>query len=271
VSFDFGPIIDSRISPYTIGFVLIDGGNPAPLGSGTLVRCRSTQGILTCGHVLAELPQAGEFGAALFGLPQTRDQRMRIAGEATVAHAVNFYTAPGGKDGPDLAFIPIPPAQFSDLSASGSVLDLDLGKDKASSERPEGAEVLEAVAGVVGQLTAPASSDGSISTLTVEGLVCPGSVIAAPKVGQWDQLQFKPQPQSESVLPTNFRGTSGGGIWRVYLKKDAEGRYSPLETRLTGVAYWQDKIAGSLGIIGHGPISIYGHLLTEIYRRWPPK
>lgn len=169
-----------------------------------------------------------------------------------------------------MAFIPIPPAQFATLSASGSVLDLDLGKEKASSDKPEGAEVLEVVAGVVGQLTAPASSDGSKSTLTVEGLVCPGNVIATSKVGQWDQLQFKPRPHSDSALPTDFRGTSGGGFWRLYLKKGTDGAYSPLESRLTGVAYWQDEIAGSLGIIGHGPMSIYGHLLTEIYRRWPP-
>jgi hypothetical protein len=127
------------------------------------------------------------------------------------------------------------------------------------------------VAGVVGQLTAPATTVGSKSTLSVEGLVCPGSVIAAPTIGQWDQLQFKPQPQPDSVLPTNFRGISGGGIWRVYLKKDVDGQYSPIETRLTGVAYWQDDVADSLGVIGHGPMSIYCHLLAEIYRRWPPQ
>jgi hypothetical protein len=32
-----------------------------------------------------------------------------------------------------------------------------------------------------------------------------------------------------------------------------------------------DEVDGYLGIIGHGPMSIYGHLLTEIYRRWPPQ
>lgn len=271
MDFDFGPIIDSHISSYTVGFVLLDGGSPAPLGSGTLVRCRSIQGILTCGHVLAELPEVGDFGVAQFGLPQALDQRTRISGATTVAHAVEFYRPPGVKDGPDLAFIPIPPLQFGALSARGSVLDLDLGRQKASSDRPDGAEVLEAVAGVVGQLTSPASTVGGKSTLSVEGLVCPGNVINALNIGQWDQLQFKPQPQSQFALPTHFGGTSGGGIWRVYLKKDADDLYTPIETRLTGVAYWQDNVAGSLGIIGHGPISIYGHLLSEIYRRWPSK
>jgi hypothetical protein len=32
-----------------------------------------------------------------------------------------------------------------------------------------------------------------------------------------------------------------------------------------------DEVDGYLGIIGHGPMSIYGHLLTEIYRRLPPQ
>jgi hypothetical protein len=155
-------------------------------------------------------------------------------------------------------------------AARGSVLDLDLGKQKAAAGQPEGAEALEAVAGVIGQRTQPATNVGNRSTLSVEGLVCPGSVIDAPKIGQWDQLHFKPQPQSESKLPTNYQGTSGGGIWRIYLQTGSDGRYTPAETRLTGVAYWQDQVAGSLGIIGHGPISVYGHLLAEIYRRWPP-
>jgi len=106
--------------------------------------------------------------------------------------------------------------------------------------------------------------------LSVVGLVCPGRVVSAPSVGQWHHLHFKPQPQAESSLPTDFGGMSGGGMWRIYLEKAESGAYKPVETRLTGVAYWDD-IQGSLGIVGHGPISIYGHLLDEIYRRWPPK
>lgn len=270
MSFDFGLIIDANISSYTVGFLLIDGSIPRPLGSGTLVRCKSIQGILTCGHVLVELPTGGDFGIAQFGLPQGRDQRMRISGSTTVANAVNFYAPPLTKEGPDLAFIPIPSAEFANLKAKGSVLDLDLGKQKATADRPEGAEVLEAVAGVIGQRTQPATNVGNRSTVSLEGLVCPGSVIDAPKIGKWDQLHFKPQPQSESKLPTNYQGTSGGGIWRVYLQTGSDGKYTPTETRLTGVAYWQDQVADSLGIIGHGPISVYGHLLAEIYRRWPP-
>ncbi len=136
-----------------------------------------------------------------------------------------------------MAFIPIPPAGFANLEARGSVLDLDLGKQKAATDRPDGAEALEAIAGVVGQMTQPATTVGNRSTLSVEGLVCPGSVIDAPKIGQWDQLHFKPQPQWESKLRTSYRGTSGGGIWRIYLQRDANGGYTPAETRLTGVVY----------------------------------
>lgn len=270
MGFDFGPIIDAKISVYTVGFVLLDGSIPQPLGSGTLVRCRTIQGILTCGHVLAKLPVSNDFGVAQFGLPDNCGQRIHIPGSKTVAHGVAFYKPPTTRDGPDLAFVPVPSAEFSNLEARGSVLDLDLGKQKAASDRPSGAEALEAVAGVLGQMTGPATMAGNKRTLVVEGLVCPGSVIDAPKLGQWDQLHFKPQPQSESKLPTNYQGTSGGGIWRIYVQRDANDKYVVLETRLTGVAYWQDNVDGSLGVIGHGPISVYGHLLAEIYSCWPP-
>lgn len=269
MSFNFASIMDAHISSRTVGFVSIDASIPRPLGSGTLVRCRSTQGILTCGHVLVELPNDSDFGIVQFGLPQGSDQRVRISGETTVTNAVTFYAPPLKKDGPDLAFVPIPLAVFADLEARGSVLNLDLGIQKAPTGRPDDAEVLEAVGGIIGQMTQPATTVGNRSTLSVEGLVCPGSVIDAPRIGQWDQLHFKPQQQSESKLPTDYQGTSGGGIWRIYLQKDSNGGYTPIETRLIGVAYWQDEVAGSLGIIGHGPISVYDHLLAAIYRRWP--
>ncbi|WP_417494642.1 hypothetical protein [Maricaulis sp.] len=263
-------IIDSCVSVYSVGFIRINDSDPTPLGSGTLVSCPTIQGILTCGHVLAELPIDGAFGIAQFGRTADPDQRIQLSGKDTAAHAVKFYEKTC-REGPDLAFIPIPVEQFAALKASSSVVDLERGK-RMAVQRPEAeTRPLEVVAGVVGEMTQPAIAEGIKRTLTIKGLACPGSIVAAPHVGQWDQLHFKPQQQPDSSVPTDFKGTSGGGIWRVRLRGDADENFTVADSWLAGVAYWQDEIESSLGIIGHGPISVYGHLLAALYRRWPPK
>ena len=269
MQFDFTPIIDTFISTRTIGFVSIDGANPRPRGSGVLVCCKSIQGILTCGHVLAELPIDDDFGLVQFAGARGRYRQTKISGHINVQSAIKFYSPPMRYGGPDLAFIPIAAEQFNTLIAFGSAVNLDLGKQRASNPAPDGAEAFEAVAGIVGSLTPPPRVDGQYCRLDIEGLVNVGKVVASPIVDDWDQLHFKPIPGPDFSLPSNYQGMSGGGIWRVYVKKDDQNGFDVVEARLTGVAYWQDDVEQTHGIIGHGPHSLYGHLLNEIYRRWP--
>lgn len=269
---DLTSIVDANISRYTVGFVLVDNLDPRPHGSGVLVQGKSVQGILTCGHVVAGLPQSGPVGIVQFGVVSDRLQTTIVPAEHTVAAAVTFYHPPGSKDGPDLAFVPLPPTEFAKLTALGSAIDLDGQQAKAQRTKPEEANGhIEAVAGIVGQMTGPATVVGTRKVLSARGLINMGEVTSAPTSGQWDLLQFEPRPEPGFVLPTDYRGTSGGGMWRVYLKKKADDDFEHVETRLIGIAYWQDQIGQPPvhGIIGHGPQSLYGHLMNEIYKRWP--
>jgi hypothetical protein len=67
------------------------------------------------------------------------------------------------------------------------------------------------------------------------------------------------------ILPTSYKGTSGGGLWKFYLAKVT---FSLLQARLIGVAYWEKPVGTELHLVGHGQVSIYDHLVNAIRRKW---
>jgi hypothetical protein len=42
-------------------------------------------------------------------------------------------------------------------------------------------------------------------------------------------------------LPASFGGTSGGGLWRVYVRKREDGSFEAVHHRLIGIASREDK------------------------------
>jgi hypothetical protein len=42
-------------------------------------------------------------------------------------------------------------------------------------------------------------------------------------------------------LPSSFGGTSGGGLWRVYVRKGHDGSFEAVHHRLIGIASREDK------------------------------
>jgi hypothetical protein len=156
---------------------------------------------------------------------------------------------------------------MSSLLAIGSVVDLDIEKERAASPMPSAAESLEAVAGIVGVMTPPANTVDGKQVLNVEGLINVGKVIETDTTNQYDLLTFEPQPEVGFQLPHCYGGLSGGGIWRLCVEKQLDQSYVFVERRLVGVVYWQTS-PPNRKIIGHGPISLYEHLLSEIHKRW---
>jgi hypothetical protein len=47
--------------------------------------------------------------------------------------------------------------------------------------------------------------------------------------------------QNLSDLPDSFGGTSGGGLWRVYVRKRDDGSFEAVHHRLIGIASREDK------------------------------
>jgi hypothetical protein len=66
-------------------------------------------------------------------------------------------------------------------------------------------------------------------------------------------------------LPKSFGGTSGGGLWRAYLNVDEDGSYTEVETRLCGIASYQQD---AMHIVCQGFERIEQALVVTIHRRW---
>jgi hypothetical protein len=265
--FDFGPMFDANIARFTAGFVTVNVGDPRPLGSGTLVKSKATQGILTCAHVLHELRKHTEIGILLFPIDPKKRQQMRILVTLLTGAAVELSDVPFSADGRDLAYLPLPPTLMSELTALASVIDLDLQAARAKLPKPEGTESAEVVAGVVNVLTPPAADLGQTIVLSAEGLMNVGKVVDVRTSKGFDLLEFEPIPEPGIKLPSTYGATSGGGMWRLLVRKEPDSTYSLVESRLVGVVFWQTA-GPDRKLIGHGPISIYGHLLAELHLRW---
>ncbi len=262
----------SVIDVSTVVFLLIDElDNPRPLGSGVFAKCGSINGILTCGHVANELPTDRIFGIAPFGERDGFDTRAIISGSSTVADAIVEYTPPGCRSGPDLAFIPMPEDKFAKLTPIVSVIDLDEEYKKALRVMSDDAKPYEAVAGFVDVLTDPATTSGTKKTIEINGLVNVGKLDGYENNRPWDLVAFRPEPDSySSNPPSSFDGTSGGGMWRLYVSEKASGEFDLIEARLVGIAFWEEYENGALKIIGHGVKSIYQEMRSRIHSRWPP-
>lgn len=269
--FDFGPLADANISRYTAAFVYTDNGAPKLAGSGTLVKCGKVAGILTAGHVLEYISGQVEIGICIFPVRKDALQKAKVPVKGLIDESVVFYskTIPG--EGPDLAFVRLPDDLMSSLAASASVVDLVFQGTKAGKERPEGAApegaaAIEAIAGAISELTPDPEVRGTRAVLSIEGLLNIGQIGPVGDNTQgFDLLSFRPKPENGFKLPESYRGTSGGGLWRIYVERSEDETYSVIDRRFVGVAFQQfgEKIQC------HGVSSLYQRLVPAIHERWP--
>ena len=74
---------------------------------------------------------------------------------------------------------------------------------------------------------------------------------------------FRPLPDSKFKSPSSYKGTSGGGLWRIYPKPDSG---SDPAYRLIGVAFYETSDGQ---IVCHGQASLYVKLFDAIREKWP--
>jgi hypothetical protein len=102
-----------------------------------------------------------------------------------------------------------------------------------------------------------------------EVLFSNGMVSAERVVGGYDLFDFAPTEYPDFKLPGDYQGTSGGAVWRIYLKLNGE-KSEIAGSRLWGVPYYQTKKEGSGYVLTcHGMGGVYGALLDAIIAKWP--
>jgi hypothetical protein len=260
-------MLDTQIGLSTIGFVDIGTATPLPLGSGTLVKTRTMQGILTCGHVALPIASQAEIGVVQFPIRKGQLQQLRLPVKELMKNAVIWYDN-NEDQGRDLAFLPVPDEHMSSLGAKGTIVDLDFQASRAAQPDPDG-KVIEAAAGVVGDMTPPATQQENRIVLAADGLINVGQLVAKSRgTANFDLIELEPRPGEDFTLPSTYGGMSGGGMWRIFVREKQDGGYDVVERRLVGVSFYETALPNR-HIIGHGPDSVFRHLLSEIIPRWP--
>lgn len=118
--------------------------------------------------------------------------------------------------------------------------------------------------GVVGEWSVEEAGPTGRSQRRLVGLGSFGEVELQRQEGEHDLLVFRPRDQDDFNAPRSYGGTSGGGLWRLYLDRATETTYKLKRRDLVGVALFETE---DRGIICHGPGSIYGVLRSQIVRQ----
>ncbi len=236
---------------------------PVSKGSGTLIRFGNVKGILTCAHVLERNLEDDEIGILLFAARSDALQMMRVRRDDLMEHTY-FRGGSWSEDGPDLAFIRLPDEVMANIESRASVVDGERQRRQIRSAQPERKAIACIVFGVVDELTGDEVDGQGLSTTPFRALLNMGSIANVSEAHGMDLFRFRPVAGDSFVLPTSYRGTSGGGLWKMYFEADG----SPIQTALSGVAFCETEVDNELHIIGHGPDSIYRVLYQGIKARW---
>jgi hypothetical protein len=264
---DIGNAAWTHMGRSTVGFVRTRDSAPSSLGSGTLIKFGTIVGVLTCAHVLEALLKEDEVGILCFPVRATQIQRLVLPMATTDSIAIG--SAPWGESGPDLAFLRLPATIVGDIERLATIANGDFHRRNIAAGEPTSTRKFCAVSGVVDEMTklpiVTPIVDGIVATTPFEGMINAGHLFVDDD--SVDRFRLQPVAGDGVLLPKSYKGTSGGGLWKVFLGQDD---FSIFQVRLIGVAYWEKPIGDELHIIGHGQVSIYDTLFNAIRQKWTP-
>jgi hypothetical protein len=264
MAFELKSLVKDLVARSTVGFVDAGVAPPAPLGSGTFVRFGNIFGILTCAHVLRILPrQPGRTRIAAFPVRDSARQSLAVEVNDDKVLAIG-----GDKEddiGPDLGFLFLSPDEAGLLAAQVSVVDGDQHRDHFGEPQPDTTDPdiagVSVLGGVVGEWSVEEAGPTGRSQRRLVGLGSFGEIELQRQEGEHDLLTFRPRDQDDFSTPRSYGGTSGGGLWRLYLDRATETTYTLKRRDLVGVAFFETK---DRRVICHGPGSIYEVLRAKI-------
>lgn len=178
------------------------------------------RGILTAAHVLTHLPDSGAVGIVEYrgeGI-HYRKRTIEMANTTKIVLSGDAF----GPDGPDLGLLRLATDTIGWFDAIGSFYNLLKHRSDASQSAPSDHST-DAVVGMIDERTKdlPAERRGE-RRKGFEALFSNGTVSAEREVGGYDLFDFAPTDYPDFKLPGDYSGTSGGAVWRIYLKIDGE-------------------------------------------------
>ncbi len=228
-----GAVLD-KVKHFTIGFGRA-GDTPAAKGTGVLIRHGELHGILTCAHVdkyLRELKQPVGLVRLNRGLAQ---QFGTIDMEEVFSYAAG--EEPWTKGGEDISFIHLPPQLVGNIAKDCVFLDAEKNFSKPQPDNRSSLIPAYSVFGLVEEFTGATTRQDGMATTLLKGVLTSGVLRDV------DALTATLECFKENLpdLPDSFGGTSGGGLWRVYVRKRDDGSFEAIHHRLIGIASQEDK------------------------------
>jgi hypothetical protein len=262
--------IGNAVAAYTIGFVKLEVRDRVEdavgAGSGTLVTVGKVSGILTAAHVLDNLPDQGVVGIVEYRGEKLhyRKQTIDMAGATKIV----LRDASFGPDGPDLGFLRLPTESVGWFAAIGSFYNLLKHRSDASNPAPS-PHSADAVVGMIHERTKGLPAERANERRKgFEALFSNGTVSGEREANGFDLFDFVPTEYPDFKLPGNYQGTSGGALWKIYLKLNGEIP-QVAAARLWGVPFYQTNEKGSHRLTCHGMGGVFGRLVDAVIAKWP--
>ena len=230
---DISDAVLARISNFAVGLVVRkDGAGSEVLGSGVLVSIEGRRGILTCGHVAEKYAKRDEIGLIRF---VAGNQRQLIPlGDTQTLILQSSDSFEEGKEVLDLAFTQLPPDVAASIEARAVFLNIQKNRAKLESGEPAGARHIDAMVGLVAELSDRPFVAGKEVISPMSGVLHTGHLCAQ----QNGLLTIEAMSYNRDKLPKKFGGMSGGGLWRVYFV-ETETECNITAMILCGIVSWQ--------------------------------
>jgi hypothetical protein len=239
------------------------------IGSGTLATVGDRHGILTAHHVVYN-------GSRSFDFTPGHDDVLGVgitdaphAFEIPMAYLKPHHTGTrkSAAYGPDLCFIEIPEVEhLGTLKAKKSFWPLDGDRqDKVEqAERDEGVWAISYFPYEMRKDEAP--SAGFDKVLGFQGFAGFTGVDTREEQGGFDYYEVTVVYDGPGPIPQTFGGASGGGLWRIPLRRDSPSQPIVAEWPiLAGVIFCETPLANQRRRLRcHGPRSVYQELWERI-------
>lgn len=252
-------------SVFLLAWRTIDGKEHEELiGSGTLVSCGTSFGIITANHVITS--PSLYCNTDKIGLV-TREASHRVIFQKNLLTEISVGKPLPNTNKPDLAFIRLPQGGIGSLKAHKSFLNLDTWHNKIDKIR------MPRETGLWFLFGSPISSRGikeQIESSRTKRIYPGVAALGGPpdffEEDEYDYLLIEVDMPNATDKEKDFRGVSGGGVWRVILIDKGSGEISVGPHVFCGVAFYQTEIDNkrNLKIICHGQRSIYDKLYSVI-------
>ena len=233
-------------------------GEVNPAGTATLVSYSGSHFLLTAEHVWSTLRR----NAAGIGIPLLQEVGLYWIPRDFVAPITTGKRASDAW-GPDLALLQLGPPAIAAMGARRSFLNLEKQAALATAQIDDSVS-LWFFTGAPAEFAEYAAADGA-----EVGVLSVGSRIKERhSPGDHDYIDVELGERGDRVLPSSYRGVSGGPLWRVE-RRFTEGKNGvrlAATPTLHGVAFFEsvDPKTGAGFVRCHGEHSLYDVLLGKV-------